>query len=103
MLLTQLFIGRFSSYDNSYDDYDSDDDYYNQNHDFVYILIFIIFITCNIFSEWHCDMCDIVFNFERNYDCHKQICCGLNIYRCATCGKMYKARKVYIHIGENTI
>ena len=38
-------------------------------------------------------MCDTVFNYERNYDCHKQICCGLNMYRCETCGKMYQSKK----------
>ena len=47
MLLTQLFIGRFLSYDHSYDDYY---DYDDENNDFVYILIIIIFIMCNIFS-----------------------------------------------------
>ena len=53
MLLTQLFIGKFSYYDHSdddYDDYDHDNYYNDQYHDFVYILIFIIFITCRVFS-----------------------------------------------------
>ena len=52
MLLTQLFIGRFWYYDDYGYDY-ADDDYdddYDQNDYFVYILIFIIFITCNMFS-----------------------------------------------------
>ena len=94
MLLTLLFIGRFWSYDNSCDDYNYADDYYDQNHDFVYMLIFIIFITCNIFSGmalWH--VWNSVSFWERNYDCHKQICSGLNMYRCATCGKMYQSKK----------
>ena len=24
---------------------------------------------------------------------HKKICCGVNMYRCETCGKMYKSKK----------
>ena len=53
MLLIQLFIGQFWYYDHSDDDYDdynydnSDDDQY---HDFVYMFILIIFITCHMFS-----------------------------------------------------
>ena len=52
MLLRQLFIGRFW-YDDDYDDDcaddDSDDDY--DEHDyFVYIFIFIMLITYNMFS-----------------------------------------------------
>ena len=49
MLLTQLLIGRFWYYDD-YDYADYDDDDYDQNDYFVYIFIFIIFITCNMFS-----------------------------------------------------
>ena len=45
------------------------------------------------FQEWCCEMCDTVFNFERNYHCHKKICCGVNMYRCETCGKMYQSKK----------
>ena len=60
MLLTQLFIGRFW-YDDDYDDDCADDDYdENDEKDFVYILIFIMFITYHMFSGmelwevWYC-------------------------------------------------
>ena len=49
MLLRQLFIGRFWS-DDDYADDDSDDDDYDEHDYFVYILIFIMFITYNMFS-----------------------------------------------------
>ena len=49
MLLTQLFIGRFW-YDDDCADDDYDDDY-DENDYFVYILIYIMFITYNMFSE----------------------------------------------------
>ena len=45
------------------------------------------------FQEWCCEICDTVFNFERNYHCHKKISCGVNMYRCETCGKMYQRKK----------
>ena len=48
MLLTQLFIGRFW-YNDDYDDDCADNDY-DENDYFVYILIFIMFITYHMFS-----------------------------------------------------
>ena len=53
MLLRQLFICRFWSdydYDDDCADDDSDDDGCDENDYFVYILIFITFITYNMFS-----------------------------------------------------
>ena len=47
MLLTPVFIGRFWYYDDYAYDYADDD--YDQNDYFIYILIFIILITCNMF------------------------------------------------------
>ena len=38
-------------------------------------------------------MCNTVFCFKRNYDCHKKICCGIHTYQCDTCGNVYKSKK----------
>ena len=59
-----------------------------------YTFLFLSFsshATC--FQEWCCEMCDTVFHFERNYNCHKKICCGVNTYQCETCGNVYKNKK----------
>ena len=48
-------------------------------------------VTC--FQEQCCEMCDTVFHFKRNYNCHKKICCGVNMYWCETCGNVYKSKK----------
>ena len=48
-------------------------------------------------------MCDTVFCWKRNYDCHKKICCGVNIYQCDTCGNVYKSKKSLHGHRRNTI
>ena len=48
-------------------------------------------VTC--YQEWCCEKCDAVFHFEGNYNCHKKICSGVNMYRCETCGNVYKSKK----------
>ena len=48
-------------------------------------------VTC--FQEWCCEMCNSVFHFKTNYDCHKKICCGIDMYCCYTCGNVYKSKK----------
>ena len=45
------------------------------------------------FQEWHCEFCDRVFHFKRNYECHKEICWGVNMYQCQKCGKIYKNKR----------
>ena len=53
MVLTQLFISRFSysdDYDDHCDDYSYDYDYTGNEYYFVYIFIVIMFITCHKFS-----------------------------------------------------
>ena len=47
MLFIQVFIGKFSYYDDS--DYDYIDDDYYQTDYFVYIFTFINLMTCNMF------------------------------------------------------
>ena len=52
---------------------------------------FSLHITC--FQEWTCELCDGIFWCERNYECHKKICCGMNAYWCDLCGNVYRSRK----------
>ena len=52
---------------------------------------FLLHITC--FPEWTCELCDAIFHCERNYECHKKICCGMNAYQCDLCGKVYCSKK----------
>ena len=47
-------------------------------------------ITC--FQEWSCKMCDGMFWCERNYECHKKVCC-MNAYQCDLCGNVYHGKK----------
>ena len=46
-------------------------------------------VTC--FQEWSCKMCDSMFHYERNHECHKKICCGMNW--CDLCGNVYRSKK----------
>ena len=60
----------------------------------LYTFLFSSFSSCETcFQEWCCEKCDTVFHFERNYNCHKRICSGVNMYRCQTCGNVYKSKK----------
>ena len=34
-----------------------------------------------------------MFFCERNYECHKKICCGVNAYLCDLCGNVYHSKK----------
>ena len=48
-------------------------------------------VTC--FQEWHCDKCEMIFNFERNYNYHVKSCSGVNRYKCEKCGNEYHSKK----------
>ena len=48
-------------------------------------------VTC--FQEWHCDKCERIFNFERNYKYHVKSCSGVNKYKCEICGNEYLNKK----------
>ena len=52
---------------------------------------FSLHITC--FQEWTCELCDAIVQCERNYECHKKICCGMHAYWCDLCGKVYCSKK----------
>ena len=53
-------------------------------------LVRLFTIICR---KWCCEMCNTVFHFKTNYDCHKKICYGIDMYQCDTCGNVYKSKK----------
>ena len=48
-------------------------------------------VTC--FQEWHCDQCEMIFYFERNYKYHVKHCSGVNRYKCDKCRSVYHKKK----------
>ena len=55
------------------------------------------FLSCSLhikcFQEWSCDKCCVVFNYEGNYNYHRQIFSGEHGFTCRTCGSIYKNKK----------
>ena len=63
----------------------------------IIILYTFLFSSCSshvtCFREWHCEKCNTIFNFKRNYKYHMKSCCGVNKYKCDKCGNEYNSKK----------
>ena len=61
------------------------------------ILYTFRFLSCSLhitcFQEWSCDKYHTFFNYEGNYNYHRQICSGADGFTCTKCGGIYKNKK----------